>query len=165
MGKLPLAAGRWPEPRSEARLGDHLSAQVWWHWAPPCTTQRLPLSPHTPRSKWKSPVHQKSAKAVSPPAKPAISVPIEMQENDTGSDPGPLHVAPKGTQVATGSSTKLPGSSAPTKRPYTPGARRSQLAARQRRAVQRSTSERNPAAVAAYGGAAPLPGLRAAGFN
>jgi hypothetical protein len=30
-------------------------------------------------------------------------------------------MAPKGTQVATGSSTKLPGSSAPTERPAYPG--------------------------------------------
>jgi hypothetical protein len=64
------------------------SAPVWWHWAPLCTALRLPLGPYTPRTKWKSPVHQVSKSRL-----PAIPVPIETQENDTGSDPGHPHGA------------------------------------------------------------------------
>jgi hypothetical protein len=40
--------------------------------------------------------------------------PIETQENGTGSDPGPPHGAKEHASEVTGSSTKLPGSSAPT---------------------------------------------------
>jgi hypothetical protein len=53
-------------------------------------------------------------------------------------------MAPKGTQVVTGSSTKLPGSSAPTERPVYPGRPPVSAAVRPGGAVQRSTRSTRP---------------------
>ena len=62
-------------------------------------------------------------------------------------------MAPKGTQVATGSSTKLPGSSAPTERPAYPGRLPVSAAVQPGGEVRRAREyEKNRAAVAMYGG-------------
>ena len=73
-------------------------------------------------------------------------------------------MAPKGMQVVMGSSTKLPGSSAPTERPaYPPGAAGLSCGTAGRGSAKEY--EKNPAAVAMYGGPGPATALRAAGFN
>ena len=73
-------------------------------------------------------------------------------------------MAPKGMQVVMGSSTKLPGSSAPTERPAYPGRLPVSAAARPGGAVQ-GEYEKNRAAVAMHGGEPPPAALRAARFN
>jgi hypothetical protein len=74
-------------------------------------------------------------------------------------------MASKGTQVVMGSSTELPGSSAPTERPIYPSARHppglSQLAAGGTAARgSANETEDHPGEAALYGGAPPAPPLR-----
>ena len=75
-------------------------------------------------------------------------------------------MAPKGTQVATGSSTKLPGSSAPTERPAYPGHPPvSSLSCGTTGRGSAKEYEKNPGAVAMYGWPGPATALRRPGFN
>ena len=73
-------------------------------------------------------------------------------------------MAPKGMQVVMGSSTKLPGSAAPTERPAYPGHPPVSAGGTAGRGGAKEY-EKNPAAVAMYGGPGPATALRAAGFN
>ena len=73
-------------------------------------------------------------------------------------------MAPKGMQVVMGSSTKLPGSTAPTEHPAYPGRLPVSAGGTAGRGSAKEY-EKNPADVAMYGGAAPPTALRAAGFN